>query len=429
MSLYDFGGLVVFHAIQYYINTSHAKKIAVAPTAREAFLLRQRLKNARKGLAVIYAVIFAIIYYILTFVESNGDSDSAGFWAMVVFVYCLLMMLISPSYHKAIDGISVYTREEYQKEHPRYALFLRAFNNDEYQENLHPIPLTVENGKDVPFSEQHFVAELEKKISVCAVGMPKEVEHPIGATRVYVDDETWQDDVCSLMQQAEIIYILVDCRESCIWEIKQSKSFQEKTVYIINDINKYIQVRNVLSGDYELPPIPNALNNAKQLIVCFNDGNVNIQKFDNSIDSYHHLLQIKEKVNKDIIKKGSYNGFEFISFSDSTNDNERQNLLLQISELCITKQSQCPIKLDDSFTLIDCQLNNGYVLFLFDVNEVYCNMDVLKEQSEMMRGIAEDDLKENYGEFLQALKILNLHILYRYIGNTTKKYVEFNFFS
>lgn len=426
MSLYDFGGLVVFHTIQYYINTSNARKIANAPTAREAFLLRQRLKYARKGLAITYAVIFAVIYYVITFIDSNGNSDMAAIIALGIFVYCLLMMLISPSYYKAIDGISVYTREEFQKEYPRYALFLRAFYNDEYQENSCSIPLTAEKGKDVPFSEQHFVAELEKKISVCAVGMTKEVEHPIGATRVYVNDEMWQEDVRLLMKQAEMVFILVDYRESCIWEIKQSEEYQEKTKFIVNDINKYNQVRNALKESYELPPIPNALNDAEQLIINFKAGNAHFQKFDNSIASYHHLLHIEEDIDKEIIKDNPYNGFEFITFSDSTIDGERQNSMLeQISMLCITKQSQCPIIMDDIFTLIDCRLKENIIYFIFDVNEVNCDMDVLKEQSEIMKEIAKDDLNENYGEFVQSLRILNYHIMHRYIGKVTKKEVLF----
>lgn len=388
--------------------------------------MRQKLKDARKGLAVIYAVIFAVIYYALAFVESDGDSDFAAFWAVGTFAYCLLTILISPSYHKAIDGISVYTREEFQKEHPRYALFLRAFYNDEYQEASCSIPLTTDKEKDVPFSEQHFVAELEKIIPVCAVGMTKEVEHPIGATRVYVDDETWQDDVSLLMDKAEMIFILVDNRDSCIWEIKQSEIFKEKTIYIINDITKYNQVRKALKESYKLPLIPNTFNDAKQLIIIFKDGNVHFQKFDNSIKNYHHLLQIYEDIDKEIIKKSPYSGFEFISFLYSTIDNERGNYLLdQISDLCITKQSQCPIKMDDFFTLIDCQLKEDSVLFLFDVNEEYCDMDVLKEQSGVMKRIAEDELKDNYGELLQALNILNLHIWHRYIGDVTSKRVEF----
>ena len=122
MSLYEFGGLVVFHAIQYHINNSHAKKITNAPTAQEAFLLRQSLKDARKILAIIFAIIFAFVYYLMINSE-EGNSELAVKWAVGAFFYCLITMLISPSYYKSIDSISVNTIEEYQKNHPRYALF------------------------------------------------------------------------------------------------------------------------------------------------------------------------------------------------------------------------------------------------------------------------------------------------------------------
>lgn len=64
------------------------------------------------------------------------------------------------------------------------------------------------------------------------------MESPEGSVRIYLDDETWQQDVSDLIEKAEYIFILVHNSKSCIWEIQQCQWIaSEKTVYFIDAPN------------------------------------------------------------------------------------------------------------------------------------------------------------------------------------------------
>ena len=67
-----------------------------------------------------------------------------------------------------------------------------------------------------------------------AVGMTKELNSPIGAERIYLNDAEWESEVMDLMTKASLIVILLNDSQSCIWEICKSNQFKNKVVFISN---------------------------------------------------------------------------------------------------------------------------------------------------------------------------------------------------
>lgn len=116
-----------------------------------------------------------------------------------------------------------------------YALFLRGFEKDKY---TYDIRLRAGREWD-SFSEYHFVNLVNKFMRVYAVGITNEIEPAVGADRIYLSNESWQNDVIELMEKANMIIILINDKPNCRWEIEQSLKYRDKTLYIIDDVSKY----------------------------------------------------------------------------------------------------------------------------------------------------------------------------------------------
>ena len=119
-----------------------------------------------------------------------------------------------------------------------FVLFLRGFEKDEYNNDIK----TLAKRKFSSFSEYHFTKYINEYLPVFAVGMTNEIEPAIGSRRIYLSEETWQSDVLYLMNEALIIVILVNNKKNCIWEIEQSLKYLSKTIYLVDDIEKYKEV-------------------------------------------------------------------------------------------------------------------------------------------------------------------------------------------
>ncbi len=115
-----------------------------------------------------------------------------------------------------------------------------------------------------------------------------------GAVRVYVNNQTWKEDVKELMEKANTTFILVNDRTSCIWEIEQSSSLLGKTIFIIDDKRKYINVCLSLNNIANLPEIPDYYKDTEHLILRYEKtiGFI-FEPFENSSESYARLLRIK----------------------------------------------------------------------------------------------------------------------------------------
>lgn len=130
----------------------------------------------------------------------------------------------------------------------KFVLYLRGFRHDDYAPDSYSVVRTYKGH----FSEQILHEYLN--VPMCAVGMNKELWQPKGAMRVYVDDNCWKDDVKNLMEKSLMNVILVNDRSSCIWEIEQSCSQLNKTIFVVDDVDVYKRAKADLKV-FELPEV------------------------------------------------------------------------------------------------------------------------------------------------------------------------------
>lgn len=182
--------------------------------------------------------------------------------------------------------ISLLTRKDVPDS--QFILFLRSFSKDDNapEQKLKRFKKDCKN-----FSEYQYCIQLKKYLPVYAVGMTREIEVPSGAKRFYLSDTTWKEDVYYLMQKASIIVILVDDRDSCLWEIAEGEKMSDKIIYIVDDMNKYCQVQ-AKTPQIPFPYIPYY---PLPLSIHISGDNAEIYTFQHTKASYKKLVEYHVK--------------------------------------------------------------------------------------------------------------------------------------
>ena len=283
----------IYFGLQKLLDNPIEKKIREAKTAEEAIEQRKRLKRFRSTFFIIYLIVYIVFSLWINFSVGEQDTNAVatsikGLALGAVYMYQYLKQ--QKKYKVLMGNVSTFGKDDYLEQNEHFALFLRGFEEDDYSKENDLAKI-----KDLQkFSEYKFMNILQMRISACAIGMTKETDSPYGAKRVYVNDASWKQDVKELMEKADEIYILVNDRVSCIWEIEQSATMLNKTIFIIDDITKYENVRNKLNEANEqfLPVIPTDYIFGDHVILRFTNGNSFFEKFENNIDSYSQILRI-----------------------------------------------------------------------------------------------------------------------------------------
>ncbi|MEJ2455842.1 MAG: hypothetical protein P8103_17030 [Candidatus Thiodiazotropha sp.] len=99
-------------------------------------------------------------------------------------------------------------------------LYLRTFSDDA---KLADAPeLARINPLVVSTREENLVEALQGIGPVIAVGRPGESLPPLGAERIYIDDNAWQQKVIDLMQNAGLVVLMLGKGGGLWWEIEQA---------------------------------------------------------------------------------------------------------------------------------------------------------------------------------------------------------------
>ena len=279
--------------LQKIVDIPFIRIIRKSNTAEEAIKHRKQLKTMR---AVLFAVF--LVGYVICGLALNNERWKIAplstlrdcfMWFFLMFFYLYIMR----RYAVFRGNISIFGKDDYLNKHNRFALFLREFENDMYFKRKR----ISEQKKQLRFSEYWFMYVLQKRIHACAIGMTKEYDSPYGAQRIYVNDESWKEDVSELMGKADVIYVLVNDRPSCIWEIAQTKHIQDKTVYIVDDIEKYNNVKNLVGTELCLPDIPKEMLICDKhfYITCYNREFL-VRPYENTVEGYCKLLEFDDRI-------------------------------------------------------------------------------------------------------------------------------------
>lgn len=288
--------------------------------------------------------------------------------------------------------------------------------------------------------------------------MTKEADSPIGAKRIYVDDSSWKEDVKELIEKSETIFILVRDRESCIWEIETAIAHLKKVKFIIDDIDKYNNVRETLKNKIDLPEITDLIVGSIALISC-NDGKFNVALYSNSIDGYARILDFPQKKLNQFKKKYHKNnkkainlsskktiklaligilitfvlvvaidvGFKYYEEKERTEailtgeanitETERQELIQELKQEFRKYSTTFPLTIDENTILKKVDINDKQLTFEYEI--------VGLDADELTMKLIKLNLIEGMKKELLGLWCsLNIELVYRYnVGDEVKEIV------
>lgn len=119
-----------------------------------------------------------------------------------------------------------------------FILYLRAFSADETTGRA----LSWINGEKS--EEEETVSALSDIADIYAIGNPKDRKMPLGAKRVYVDDENWKSAVVELAKKAELIVLRLGATSNFWWEVEMALSTipVQRLLFIVPTSQSFSQV-------------------------------------------------------------------------------------------------------------------------------------------------------------------------------------------
>lgn len=290
--------------------------IKKSTSAHQSVAYRNAYTKMRIPLIILYSIFIVFVYYnvIPSFLEIW---HSSGPWRAKVIPIALFVFLTAIPYALLTRPVSCMTFPDFKA--TKYSLFLRGFKTDDYT-NFHFRELLAATLHFIPIIGQVFFDQSPKKVDkkpiseraltkalktaespLYSIGMTKELISPEGSKRIYLDDATWQDNVLSIIQSAEYIFVLVDDREHCLWEIEQcNRHAPERTFYLVENAEIVEAVYAKMKSHTPSCLKAYLKQNQKQAVgphtlVYNQDGETKIQYFVNTADGLKKVLpQITE---------------------------------------------------------------------------------------------------------------------------------------
>lgn len=282
----------IYYGLIRFLDIPFKNKIKKSKSVEESLRARKVLRIARPVIAVILIVFFCVIVAVISI--NNGDVDQLSHRIGMIIAIAIL-----EGWVRMRGNVQANSKDEYISKHKDkgFVLYLRAFESDFYSKD-----------PKVSSFEGTLIKAFESNgRDVCAIGMTNELDAPYGAERVYVSDESWQSDVKELMKNANAIIILMSDRRSCIWEIAQSVEMLQKTCFIIESKDKYINVINELNGSVRLPKY-------EEILQQISDGKEEWEQ-----EERESIEELQEQLDGGSIKLGlmvDENGFKAIKVED-----------------------------------------------------------------------------------------------------------------
>lgn len=254
--LYLIMSFIVIYGSKYLF----VKNISRKNSANKSVRIRRVYYCVRFVLRILLMIIGLLVWGILLFDAMQVNKYIA------MSIMCggggLLLSLMS----SVSLPVSVMTMKDILMRKRPFVLYLRGFVTDNYSPAMEEYADKVSNATPWKYKTEQDPTKLnpnllplkEKAIAeswkwvypIYSVGLPEELESPEGTKRIYLDNETWQDNAITLMKLAKYILVRVHSNTNCVWEIGQCNShFSDKTIYYIDDINKLESVKQQMGED------------------------------------------------------------------------------------------------------------------------------------------------------------------------------------
>lgn len=119
-----------------------------------------------------------------------------------------------------------------------FVLYLRSFVDDKTTKKR----ISIFN--DVRTEEEVLVSVLSDIAPVYAIGDPKDKKMPLGASRIYVDDEHWKSTVIDMMNRAVVVVLRLGKTDSFWWEVETAvKNISlDKVMFVVPESKTFSNV-------------------------------------------------------------------------------------------------------------------------------------------------------------------------------------------
>ena len=439
--------VVIFEFLDRLFSKNLKKRLTIEESSRKRVLIRRRVKRNRIILLTCF-VFFLIgtealnIYSAITQPYDRYTINSC-FWFPAV---CLIYFKFQKKWKRIKGNISTSDLDSFNYVNSEYSLFLRGFDNDDYRKIDE-----LENPKTERYdhlSEYWFFKLLSKKynLPIVSVGMTKELDSPLGTKRIYFDDTEWKTGVRTLMENADRIILLVNDRESCIWEIAQTANFLNKTIYIADNEEKYNIAKEKVCEVLDLPPIQ--LPNDKCAVIPYCDA-TEVQYFDNSRMGYSEMLGVKYTTTKTKRKRTVWGCFVplavmfvfvivlvVVNLLDSNDKDSTLNDIELVDSIYISpfdevrtviEQVELPMDLGNGMTMMAIELleGEGCVKYTVAIDENVIDMALLKQyaKSNMLTTIKTGDIQSPELQFWLYCMNNDITLKYSYQSKVNSKII------
>lgn len=248
------------------VKSMFAKHLSRTKRAKRSVNVRWFYSVIRFVLRIV-VIIIGFVLWVILLLNSIEVNKYIGITVLCGGGGLLLNLLSSLSL-----PINFMTMKKFISKERTFILYLRGFITDDYSQELGKIADAVSNAEpwkskidkdkidknpnDFPLSERCLAKAWNKcPIRFCkvfSVGRPEELESPEGTKRIYLDNDSWEEDVKTLMELAKYILVCIHPNDNCIWEIRQCNTlFSEKTIYYVDNITNLSIVRDKMGE--ELP--------------------------------------------------------------------------------------------------------------------------------------------------------------------------------
>jgi hypothetical protein len=141
-------------------------------------------------------------------------------------------------------------------------VYLRSFKDDEKAAT----PIMEESQSPVPifFTEEEYLVDALNDFGPCvAIGQPGEKLPALGAARMYLDDDKWQDKVRELLASSSLVVLRAGDTPNFFWEVEQSAKFvKPKNIIILIPKIRYDLFRT-RANPYFPKPLPEDIGDGK----------------------------------------------------------------------------------------------------------------------------------------------------------------------
>ena len=265
--------IILFIGVHELLKRTALRHIKESNNADESCYYRKKFFRLRLIIVIIFGCI--ALYVILS-------GDNIGVNSVMVG-----LLLAYTSYINK-HSLPLSGKRPHDITKSKFILYLRGFAYDDY--SLTQKELSKSHKDLSSFSEGYFINILKQYMSVYAVGMTKELNSPIGAERIYLNDTEWESEVMDLMAKASLIVILLNDSQSCIWEICKSNQFKNKVVFISNNSDKLTNIRKELNKQY-VYPLPIGLKDKTISYFIENTNETLISEYSNTEKSYMQIIK------------------------------------------------------------------------------------------------------------------------------------------